>query len=288
MLFSVVTVCLNPGKDLDATVDSVAMQDFDRYEHIIKDGGSDDGTRSRTWKNPRIRFSSAPDNGIYDAMNQALDLCMGKYILFLNAGDRFTRRDILSRLAAHCSRQDSASVVYCDYYNEEYEFAIRYPDRLSPGFLFRKTLCHQVTLVERSCIERFGGFDSDFRVLADYELLLRMLLHHRLPSHHVPVVGVRYMGSGLSASPRMDKKKRLESARIRKRYFSLPQRLVFGMLWHATMPRLRVWMVRRCRNRLFRKVYSWMANLLVSSQIETIDASSLDAVRRTGSSQDSI
>ncbi len=275
MIFSVVTVCLNPGLALDNTVKTVLEQDYNQYEYIIKDGGSNDGTESRKWKDPKIRFCSKKDDGIYDAMNQALELCKGKYILFLNAGDRFAHQSVLSLFADYCSRDDQAPVVYCDYYNEEQDFTTRYPDELNAKLLYRKTLCHQVTLIERNCFERYGRFDKEFTILADYDLLLRMLLKNRLKSHHVPIVGIRYLGGGVSSLPKTDRRKSIEYKRIHARYFKLSQRLIYGFIWRLTFPGIRIWMLRRIKYRSFKKAYGWLANQILSTRIEVGDSAAI-------------
>ena len=48
-IFSVVTVCLNPGEKLNITLDSILKQSFEGLEVILKDGGSEDGAAER-WR----------------------------------------------------------------------------------------------------------------------------------------------------------------------------------------------------------------------------------------------
>ncbi len=59
------------------------------FEHIIIDGDFGDHTlrllEGHTY--PQLKFISQKDDGIYDAMNKAIQLAKGKYLLFLNAGD---------------------------------------------------------------------------------------------------------------------------------------------------------------------------------------------------------
>ena len=107
MRFSIITVVYNDLDNLKKTCRSVSRQTFDDYEHLIIDGGSDDGTldflKSFSASDSHVRFISEKDNGIYDAMNKAIAMAEGDYILFLNAGDRFHERDTLSKIADKCS-----------------------------------------------------------------------------------------------------------------------------------------------------------------------------------------
>jgi glycosyltransferase involved in cell wall biosynthesis len=91
-LISVVTVSLNAATTIEDTLASVYMQRLGfPIEHICVDGGSTDLTRSiiDRWaaRSDQIRRVYAPDRGIFDAMNKALQVAAGEYVLFLNADD---------------------------------------------------------------------------------------------------------------------------------------------------------------------------------------------------------
>ena len=102
-LISVITVNLDDAAGLRATAQSVAAQErppervdrgrwrlaptarsrsFGEFEHLI-----------HCW-------TSAPDRGVYDAMNQGLRSAQGRYVMFMNAGDRFAAPDSLALVAA--------------------------------------------------------------------------------------------------------------------------------------------------------------------------------------------
>ncbi|ETP70834.1 glycosyl transferase, partial [Lachnospiraceae bacterium JC7] len=95
MKFSIVTVSLNEKNRIKRTLSSVFFQTFTDYEHIIKDGGSLDGTLDiiNTFKNEnptnKIITYVEKDNSVYDAMNQAIDKVHGEYVCFMNSGDVF-------------------------------------------------------------------------------------------------------------------------------------------------------------------------------------------------------
>lgn len=134
MTFSIIVVCLNAGKKLRETIESILGQTERDYEIIIKDGGSTDeitkawldNYRQREQKNleqgathlvqekehleedspydAQIRVYCGKDVGIYDAMNQAVQYVRGDYVLFLNCGDRFYDNGVLARVKKQISR----------------------------------------------------------------------------------------------------------------------------------------------------------------------------------------
>ncbi|MBQ7583076.1 MAG: glycosyltransferase [Lachnospiraceae bacterium] len=98
---SVITVCMNAAATIKRTLDSMLLQTYrGPVEYIIKDGGSDDGTLeiARSYEERfaergfDYRIVSSPDRGIYDAMNQGIDLSHGELIGIINADDMYEKR----------------------------------------------------------------------------------------------------------------------------------------------------------------------------------------------------
>src|SRR5437762_14297100 len=88
-LISVITPTFNSGAKIAATVASVLSQQKGLYEFLVIDGGSTDGTLAHLRaQGPALRYVSAPDEGIYDAMNKGIRLTSGKLLYVLGAGDR--------------------------------------------------------------------------------------------------------------------------------------------------------------------------------------------------------
>ena len=102
--FSIVTVTRENLAGLKATWDSVCGQTGADFEWVVIDGASKDG--SADWlaglDRTSVRYVSAPDGGIYDAMNKGVAMAGGEYLLFLNAGDKLASptvlRDVRERL----------------------------------------------------------------------------------------------------------------------------------------------------------------------------------------------
>lgn len=101
-LISVITVNLDDAAGLRATAQSVAAQERPPDQWIVVDGGSTDGSVEviREFEHLIDRWTSAPDRGVYDAMNRGLRAARGKYVIFMNSGDTFAAPDSLALIAA--------------------------------------------------------------------------------------------------------------------------------------------------------------------------------------------
>ncbi|WP_420156188.1 glycosyltransferase, partial [Siphonobacter sp.] len=91
-LVSVILVTHNAEKCLQACLDSIFRQTYPRIEIIIMDGASTDATVSILEANTeKITFwRSEEDQGIYDAMNKALEYVRGEWVYFIGADDELT------------------------------------------------------------------------------------------------------------------------------------------------------------------------------------------------------
>ncbi len=99
---SIVTVCYNAASVLEGTIQSVIDQICDDYEYIVIDGASKDDTLNiiDEYSEHITKWITEPDKGIYDAMNKGLELASGRYVWFLNAGDRAYDERVVERLKA--------------------------------------------------------------------------------------------------------------------------------------------------------------------------------------------
>jgi putative colanic acid biosynthesis glycosyltransferase len=262
-LFSIVTVTLNCREDAIQTSKSIYAQDFRSYEHIIKDGGSTDRTvdaiRAIDWS---IRIIVQPDSGIYDAMNQALAECKGRYVLFMNGGDEFRTASALTDVAKSIIKNCDPDVLYTYNYNAIQKTAVMYPRVLSRFYLFRRSINHQATYVRRDCFVRYGVFDLGFKVLADNDLLARLVLRHSARSVLCPIVSVNYRDGGFSSSPKNVVRFEEERKRIRKMYFSFPEQMCFGFLMWVTLRPLRRALILARPNTPFARFYFRVSNAL--------------------------
>ena len=101
------------------TIESIRSQTYGKYEIIIKDGMSTDGSLDSLIQeadrgDSRIRIHSQADKGIYDAMNQAVGYAKGDYLFFLNAGDSFYDKEVLYKITEVIKKTNRISyMVIC-------------------------------------------------------------------------------------------------------------------------------------------------------------------------------
>ncbi|RRD79992.1 glycosyltransferase [Alloprevotella sp. OH1205_COT-284] len=226
--FTIATVCFNAAAFLRRTILSVEEQDYAKIEHLIIDGRSKDETlaqihhyqeRNSHLPSPHeIVCLSEPDQGLYDAMNKALRLATGEYILFLNAGDKFHCPSTLSQIAQLLSEghYDSAhlpAVIYGDTHLVDDEGRFLRRRRLSPperlnwrSFRHGMLVCHQAFFA-RTDLARMNTYDLSYRFSADFDWCIRILrtAHgHRLPLLNTHLVIADYLSEGMTTRHHKD------------------------------------------------------------------------------------
>lgn len=182
MKITVITVCLNSGEHLSQTLASVGSQSWQDIEHIVVDGGSQDTTldilREAAENNPKLRFSSEPDNGISDAMNKGIALATGEVVAFLHADDFYADSNVLAEVAAIFEARPDIEWVTggLQHVAADGNVIRRFPvRRWSYQRLLRgNILFHPATFVRRCCFEAVGGFEAGLRYVMDYDLWLRL------------------------------------------------------------------------------------------------------------------
>ena len=175
-LVSIITVCYNAQDTIEKTINSVRKQTYDNYEYIVVDGASTDDTMLIVEQNRDIitKYISEKDDGIYYAMNKALDMATGEYVWFINAGDRIPHANTLEKI------MESSYVFQDIYYGKTKiinnngkviaERRLKLPHNLTRySFLWGMVVCHQSAIVRREIV---GKYDTQYKISADYDWLL--------------------------------------------------------------------------------------------------------------------
>src|SRR5690554_4847972 len=160
---SIITVNLNNANGLSKTLESVASQTFTNYEHIIIDGGSNDGSvdiikdyeRKYNGAPGHLYWVSEPDKGIYNAMNKGIKVASGEYCLFLNSGDWLLKNSIKDRIF---SDHTSPDILSCDLQSSKGK--ISYPGKIDLLYLLFNTLGHPSTFIKKTIFEKYGLYNE--------------------------------------------------------------------------------------------------------------------------------
>ena len=204
MKVTVITVAYNSSATIADTLTSVASQSHQNFEHLVIDGKSKDTTVQvvEASLHPNLILTSAPDSGIYDAMNKGLSRASGEVIGFLNSDDFYADATVLEKVAA--AFQDvSVEACFADlvYVTPDKSRVARYwkSKPFAKGD-FAKGWCpaHPTFYIRKSALQRLGGFDQSFKLAADVEFMMRYLENGSVKSMYIPHVFVRMRLGGAS------------------------------------------------------------------------------------------
>ena len=198
---SIITINYNNKSGLEQTIKSVVNQNAEKHtEHIIIDGGSNDGSLDVIDEN-KEHFSywcSEKDNGIYHAMNKGIAHATGEYLLFLNSGD-FLEPEVIATVLNELTGTD---IIYGDIIfqttNGERQTMV-YPDTLSIEYMFFKAIGHPATFFRRSLFQRYA-YNESLKIVSDWEFLFKKIIMESHSTRHIPLFISTFMTDGISST----------------------------------------------------------------------------------------
>lgn len=209
MKISVVTVTFNSEKTIACTIESVLNQKYDDYEYLVIDGGSKDTTVDiiKEWEpkfNGKMRWISERDKGMYDGINKGIRMATGDVVGIINSDDFFHRNDIFEKINDAFVSNPDVEAIYGDvrFVNpDNLEKTVRYyssknwaPWRFRFGFM----PAHPSFYTKRENFEKYGYYQYDYHIAADYELLIRHLYTNKVPSKYIPLDFMKMRTGGRS------------------------------------------------------------------------------------------
>jgi glycosyltransferase len=234
MLFSIITAVYNNKAQILGAISSVGAQKGVELEHIIMDGGSKDGTCEliQGIKDPRVKFESSPDKGIYDALNKGIERSRGDIVGFLHSDDLFADERVLSDVQKLF--EAGADGVYgdLDYVSRDDTSKIFRHWKSSTTDAFQMELGwmppHPALFLRRSVYEEVGRFNLDYKISGDYDFILRVFLQDKYKIAYLPRTLVKMRVGGVSnRSFKNILKKSREDLAISAKHFRAPIMTVF-------------------------------------------------------------
>lgn len=202
---SVITVVWNNREFVREAIESVLRQTYENIEYIVVDGASTDGTVEiiKEYEASLSAFVSEKDKGLYYAMNRGVELATGDIVGFLNSDDVYASEDVIARVAK-AFRKENCDASYGDLEyvdRNNIDKTIRYWE--SGAYIagaFRKGWMppHPTFFVKREIFNRISGFNTDFRIAADYEFMLRVVVRENVEPEYIHEVLVKMRTGGQS------------------------------------------------------------------------------------------
>ena len=211
MIITIITATYNSCATVRDTVCSVMQQSFNDWKMIIKDGVSKDSTLNICSElaekaGGTISIISGHDDGIYDAMNQGINMADGDIIGILNSDDFYTSNDVLYTVAKAFEEDPTLEAVYGDVHYCKAD-DIAKPVRYYSSKFFRPWLmrlgfmpAHPSFYVRREVFEKYGLFDPSYKIAADFDLLLRFIFINRIKTKYIEKDFVTMREGGASSS----------------------------------------------------------------------------------------
>lgn len=173
---SIITINYNDAPGLRKTIESVISQTSNDFEYIVIDGGSTDGSTKviKEYQDHITYWVSEADKGIYNAMNKGINAAKGEYCQFLNSGDILVGPDVVemmlndmpecSILIGNMFKVMPNGKVLCD----------KGLENKTPGLytFYRGTLNHSPAYIKRELFEKYGSYDENFHIVADWKWYL--------------------------------------------------------------------------------------------------------------------
>ncbi len=206
MKISIITITYNSAQTLEDTLKSVTSQDYPNLEYIIIDGKSKDTTLQIVdkYKSGIAKIVSERDKGLYDALNKGIKHATGDVIGMLHSDDLYANETVISNVMKKFAEDPSIEGVYADLVfvnrnDTNKSMRVWESGEYQEGdFLKGWMPPHPTFFVRKEVYEKFGGFNTELKLSADYELMLRLIHKNNIKLAYLPQVIVKMRMGGVS------------------------------------------------------------------------------------------
>jgi glycosyltransferase involved in cell wall biosynthesis len=206
MKISIITITYNSAATVEDTIKSVVMQDYPNVEYLIIDGKSKDNTLQivEKYKDKITKVVSEKDKGLYDALNKGIKHATGDIIGMLHSDDLYSHPQVISNIVKTFQDHPEAEGVYADLVFVNRNDTDKVMRTWESGtyqegdFLKGWMPPHPTFFVKKETYEKHGGFNTELKLSADYELMLRLIHKNQIKLAYLNEVIVKMRMGGVS------------------------------------------------------------------------------------------
>ena len=202
---SIITVSYNSIRTISDTIKSVLAQTYANIEYIIIAGSSTAGTIEliNSFGKSISKFISEPDNGIYDAINKGIKLATGDIVGLLNSDDFFYDNNVIEIVVGAFKGHEIDAVFGDAQFVDPIKTSkiVRFSSSklFNTGkFKFGFMPAHPSFYVKRELFEKLGYYKTDYKIAADFELLIRYLYINKICYKYLEMPFVSMRTGGVS------------------------------------------------------------------------------------------
>lgn len=191
MKISIITVSYNSEATIETTFQSVANQTYDNIEYIVVDGNSKDATHSiiKKYKDVVTKWVSERDDGLYDAMNKGIKMATGDVIGLINSDDLFCDNKAIEKVMKVFESNPTIDSVYADLFYVSQDNTDNIVRRWVTGeqrkFKYGWHPAHPTLYIKKEVYNKYGLFDLDYKLAADFEIMLRFLEKYKISTFYL-------------------------------------------------------------------------------------------------------
>jgi len=187
-------VSYNSSTTIRDTIDSVLNQTYPDIEYIIIDGSSKDTTvdiikENESHFNGRMKWISEPDKGLYDAMNKGIQMATGNVVGIINSDDLFCDKSAIEKVMRIFEKNKSLDSVYADLFYvaqvDTSKIVRRWITGKQKQFKYGWHPAHPTLYIKKEVYNKYGLFNLDFKLAADFEIMLRFLEKYEISTSYI-------------------------------------------------------------------------------------------------------
>lgn len=207
MKISIITATYNSASTIRDTIESVIAQTYQNIEYIIIDGASKDNTLEivKSYGSRIAKVLSEPDRGIYDAMNKGIQIATGEIIGILNSDDFFNADNVIEKIAKEFEKDGTIDGVYTNLYyvkQDNPQQIVRHwvsKQFKARSFFYGWHPPHPTLYLKREIYEKYGLFNINFKLAADFELMLRFFEKYKIKTKYLNATIIRMRLGGATS-----------------------------------------------------------------------------------------